>query len=145
VTNLKISYLKIFSNLLVNIRMKISEVIIEGKRGKLPKNAKNAMHKTHAYGDGYHADGTMNFYRVGMAAAMADGSDRPVDLDERTWYSTKNVTVPYTEVEHKMMHQAFKTVNTDLETPVKDHRSREADDTHKSSPVRARTKNKYGV
>ena len=125
--------------------MKINEIIAEGKKGRLHKNAKNAMHKTHAYSDGYKSDGTMNFYRVGMAAAMADGSGKPVDVDERTWYSTSNVTVPYSDVEHDMMHQAFKTVKTNVKTPVRDRKSREADDTHKTSPVRARTENKFGV
>jgi len=125
--------------------MKIHEIIIEGKKGKLSGHAKNAMHKTHAYSDGYHTDGTMNFYRVGMAAAMADGSKNPVDIDERTWYSTSNVTVPYSDLEHEMMHQAFKAVKSNVKTPVKDRKSREADDTHKTSPVRAKSKNKFGV
>lgn len=125
--------------------MKINEIVIEGKRGKVDKIAKSAMNKTHLYSDGYHTDGTMNFYRVGLAAALADGSDDPLDMNERTWYSTKNVTVPYSEVEHKMMHQAFKAVNSDIETPIPDYRSREVDDTHKISPVRAKTKNKFGV
>ena len=125
--------------------MKVSEVVSEGKKGKLDKKIKKAMHKTHAYSDGYHADGTMNFYRVGMAAAMADGSNRPVDIDERTWFSTNNVAVPYTDVEHKMMHQAFKSVKSNVHNPVSDGRSREADDTNKSSPIRAKSKNKYGV
>ena len=125
--------------------MKIHEIIIEGKKGKLSRHAKNAMHKTHAYSDGYHTDGTMNFYRVGMAAAMADGSKNPVDIDERTWYSTSNVTVPYSDLEHEMMHQAFKAVKSNVKTPVKDRKSREASDTHKTSPVRAKSKNKFGV
>lgn len=125
--------------------MKIYEIVVEGKRGKLDQSKKGPMHKTHIYSDGYHADGTMNFYRVGMAAAMADGSDNPVNMDERTWYSTKNVTVPYSEVEHKMMHQAFKAVNSDIETPVPDHRSQEPNEVNRTSPVRARTKNRFGV
>ena len=125
--------------------MKIDEIVLEGKKGRLHKHTKNAMHKTHAYSDGYHTDGAMNFYRVGMAAAMSDGSGKPVDVDERTWYSTSNVTVPYTDLEHDMMHSAFKTVKTNVKTPVRDRKSREADDTHKTSPVRARSKNRFGV
>lgn len=125
--------------------MKINEIIKEGKKGKLSKHVKNAMHKTHSYSDGYKTDGTMNFYRVGMAAAMADGGDKPVDIDERTWFSTRNVTVPYSDLEHKMMHQAFKSVNSNVKTPVPDSRSKEADDTNRSSPVRAKSKNKYGI
>jgi len=125
--------------------MKVSEIVSEGKKGRLSKDKQNAMHKTHAYGDGYHTDGAMNFYRVGMAAAMADGSDRPVDIDERTWFSTNNVSVPYSELEHKMMHQAFKSVKSNVHNPVKDSKSREPDDTNKSSPIRASSRNKYGV
>lgn len=125
--------------------MKISEIVFEGKKGKLDKNTKKAMNKTHTYSDGYHADGTMNFYRVGMAAAMADGGNKPVDIDERTWFSTNNVAVPYTDLEHKMMHQAFKAVKSNVKNPVPDHRSREADGTNRSSPVRAKSKNRFGV
>lgn len=125
--------------------MKIKEVVAEGKKGKLNKIAKRAMHRTHSFSDGYKANGTMNFYRVGMAAAMADGSNKPVDIDERTWYSTDNVAVPYSDLEHKMLNQAFKAIKTKVKSPVTDHKSRETSDTNKKSPVRAPTKNKYGV
>lgn len=125
--------------------MKIKEVVFEGKKGKLNKIAKRAMHRTHSYSDGYKSSGTMNFYRVGMAAAMSDGTNKPVDIDERTWYSTNNVAVPYSELEQKMLQQAFKAVKTNVDTPVSDHKSRESADTNKNSPLRAATKNKYGV
>jgi hypothetical protein len=125
--------------------MKIKDIVHEGRRGRLDKTKSQAMHRTHVYGDGYHTNGTMNFYRVGMAAAMADGSGKPLEIDDRTWYSTNNVSNPYTELEHRMMHQAFKHVKSDVEEVVKDHRSRESKDTHKNSPVPARKKNKYGV
>ncbi len=125
--------------------MKIRDIVIEGKKGHLPKQVKRAMHKTHTYSDGYKTDGTMNFYRVGMAAAMADGSGKPVDIDERTWFSTRNVAVPYSDLEHEMMHQAFKAVNTNLENPVSDHRSLEDNTVQRTSPVRAKSTNKYGV
>jgi len=125
--------------------MKISEIIFEGQKGKLDKNIKKTMNKTHTYSDGYHADRTMNFYRVGMAAAMADGSNKPVDIDERTWFSTNNVAVPFTDLEHKMMDQAFKSVKSDVKKPVPNHNSFEADDTNRASPVRIKTTNKSGV
>jgi hypothetical protein len=125
--------------------MRAHEFVIEGKKGQLDKNTKRAMHKTHAYGDGYRTDGAMNFYRVGMAAAMADGGDHPVDIDERTWFSTNNVAVPYSDLEHKMMHQAFKSVKSNVKNPVSDHRSQEAEGTNRTSPVRSKSRNKYGV
>ena len=128
--------------------MKITEIIIEGRpghKGELDNNTKKAMHRTHVYGDGYKTNGTMNFYRVGMAAAMADGSNNKLDIDDRTWYHTNNVAVPFTEVEHKMMHQAFGHVNSNVDEVVKDHKSREQDDTNKQSPLAKKYKNKFGV
>ena len=45
---------------------------------------------------------------------------------------------PYTEAEHNMMQQAFKTVgDSSVTNLVKDHRSLESENTHKVSPVKA--------
>lgn len=125
--------------------MKINEIILEGHKGKLPKSQSRAMHRTHAYGDGYKTNGTYNFYRVGMAAAMADGSRDRLPIDDRTWYHSKNVAVPYTELEHDMMHQAFNVINSDVDHVVNDHRSLESDAVNKRSPTAAPKRNKYGV
>ena len=54
---------------------------------------------------------------------MADGGDKPIDIDERTWFSTNNVSVPYSELEHKMMHQAFKLVKSNVHNPVSDSKN----------------------
>lgn len=128
--------------------MKINEIVSEGRpgsKGKLPKNNSKAMHKTHAYGDGYKTNGTYNFYRVGMAAAMADGSKDRLPIDDRTWFHSKNVAVPYTEQEHEMMHQAFNVINSEVDHVVNDHRSLENDDVNKNSPIAVKKKNRYGV
>lgn len=128
--------------------MRADEFVIEGKpgkKGKLKKSIANAMHGTHAFGDGYHSNGTYNFYRVGMASAMADGTDKKLDIDDRTWFHTNNVAVPFTELEHKMLHQAFDVVNTNVDQVVKDHRSLEPDSVNRVSPVGKIKKNKYGV
>lgn len=128
--------------------MRASEFVTEGKpgkKGKLRSSSADTMHRTHAYGDGYHTNGTYNFYRVGMAAAMADGSDKKLDINDRTWYHSNNVAVPYTETEHDMMHQAFNVINTNVDEVVKDHRSMEPKTVNKSSPVPAKRTNKYGV
>jgi len=125
--------------------MKINEIVIEGKKGVLDKISKNAMHKTHLYNDGYDAGNNYNFYRVGMAVAMADGSNKKLDIDDRTWYHNNNVAVPYTELDHNMMNQAFKSVKSVNKLVVGDHRSLEDDKINKISPVRAKTKNKFGV
>jgi hypothetical protein len=128
--------------------MRASEFVVEGtpgRKGKLRTSTANAMHKTHAFGDGYKTNGTYNFYRVGLAAAMADGSDKKLDIDDRTWYATNNVAVPYTEEEHDMLHQAFNSINTNVESVVSDHRSKEADTVNKQSITAKPKRNKYGV
>lgn len=125
--------------------MRASEFIIEGTKGKLRTSTANAMHKTHAFGDGYKTNGTYNFYRVGLAAAMADGSDKKLDIDDRTWFATNNVAVPYTEQEHDMLHQAFKTIKTNVDTIVSDHRSQEPETVNTKSITAKPRRNKYGI
>jgi len=128
--------------------MRAKEFVQEGRpgrKGELRNSTARAMHKTHAYGDGYHTNGTYNFYRVGMAAAMADGSDNKLDIDDRTWAHSNNVAVPYTEQEHDMMHQAFKSINTNVDNIVKDHRSLEPETVNRTSPTAKPKRNKFGV
>ena len=125
--------------------MRAHEFVIEGRKGKLPKTHSKAMHRTHAYNDGYDAGNNYNFYRVGMAAAMADGSGKLPEIDDRTWFHNNNIAVPYTETEHKIMHDAFKAVSSDVEEIVRDHRSLENDDVHRTSPVASKKRHKYGV
>jgi hypothetical protein len=124
--------------------MRANEFITE-RKGHLRKSHERAMHRTHAYNDGYDAGNNYNFYRVGMAAAMADGTNKKLDIDDRTWYHNNNLAVPYTEQEHKMMHQAFGNVSTDVEEIVRDHSSKESKMTNNVSPVSGKRPNKYGV
>lgn len=125
--------------------MKISEIISEGRKGQLDPDHKQSMHSTYTYNDKNGAGFDYNYYRVGMAAAMADGSNRPLDIDDRTWYHHDNVAVPYSKAESDMLKQAFKHVNTSVNHVVRDHRSKESSGTHTISPVSARRPNRYGV
>jgi len=115
--------------------MKINEIISEGKRDTMPKHARNSNTGEWVFRD----DGTDRVYhlnRVMMAAGMADGvSEDAVDMPEASWTEKNNIARPYTEQEHKMMKAAFKTVKSNAHQTVKDHRSLEADDVHKVSPV----------
>jgi hypothetical protein len=114
--------------------MKINEIISEGHDGKKPK---------HTHGDkgewkfrdvgGY--DRVYHLNRIMVATAMADGkSTKPVDMDQSSWVEKFNVAHPYSEEEHTMMKQAFNTIDSEYEQSEKDHKSKEADDTHKVSP-----------
>lgn len=125
--------------------MKIKDIIVENKGGSRPANADYADTGEWKFRDVGGYDRTYNLNRIMMAAAMADGSNKPVDVDPASWVEKYNVARPYSEVEHNMMKQAFKTVNSDYKHSEKDHKSKETPDTHKTSPVPAKRKNKYGV
>jgi hypothetical protein len=74
--------------------------------------------------------------RIGMAAAMADGSSRKaVDMDSASFVEKYNVAFPYTDIEDLMMYQAMATVPTDGRELAKRSKSKESDDTNITSPV----------
>ena len=125
--------------------MKIKDIIIEGREGSRPDNANYADTGEWAFRDKGGYDRTYNLNRVMMAAAMADGSGKPVNVDQSSWVEKRNLARPYTDVEHNMMKSAFKTIDTDYKHTEKDHKSKETPDTHKQSPVPAKKKNRYGV
>jgi hypothetical protein len=125
--------------------VKINEIIIEGKVGGIPKRAARAAKGEWLWRDD-GIDRIYNLNRVMMAAAKSDGKKvKAQDCDEQSWYGKMNVARPYTEEEHIMMRSAFKTIDSEVEHSIPDHRSLELDSTNKSSPVPQRKKNKYGV
>jgi hypothetical protein len=125
--------------------MKINEIIIEGKIGRIPKRAAHAAKGEWLWRDD-GIDRVYNLNRVMMAAAQADGKTvKALDCPEQSWYGKMNVARPYTEEEHKMMRSAFKTIDSEVEHSIPDHRSLELDSVNKSSPTATPKKNKYGV
>lgn len=116
--------------------MKITEIVFEGRQGKKPKQATQDTGEW-VFRDKGGVDRTYNLNRVMMAAACADGkTDEAVDMDQSSWVEKNNIARPYTEVEHGMMRQAFKTVDSTYKESEKDHKSREPEDTQKQSPTR---------
>ena len=114
--------------------MKINEIITEGREGKKPPNTDSDKGEWRFRDKGGY-DRTYNLNRVMMAAAMADGkSNKAVNMDQSSWIEKYNTASPYSEEEHKMMQQAFKTVDSEYEEVEKDHKSKEASDTHTVSP-----------
>lgn len=119
--------------------MKINEIIVEGKDGKKPDGTTRSDTGEWQFRDQGGYDRTYNLNRVMMAAAMADGkSDNAVDMPQSSWIEKYNVARPYSEAEHKMMRSAFKTVDSEHYETEKDHKSREPDDTNKTSPIQDR-------
>jgi hypothetical protein len=87
------------------------------------------------YGDSEHVSGDYTAYRLGMAVAGANGKD-PLDMKAKSWIGKQKTTHPYTKEEQEMLKQAYKAVGaeyTDLNHG--DMKSRELDDTYKTSPV----------
>jgi hypothetical protein len=91
-------------------------------------------------------DRTYHLNRIMMAAAMADGaSKKKVDMDHSSWVEKYNVAVPYTDAEHLMIFQALATIPSDAEELGKRGKSKEPDDTNKTSPVAKPKRNQYGI
>jgi hypothetical protein len=80
-------------------------------------------------------DRTYELNRVMMATAGADGTT-PLKVDAETYSGRYNTAHPYTEVEAKMLKQAYKAVGTDAkDLNHGDNKSKELDSTNKASPV----------
>jgi len=115
--------------------MKIKDIIIENTRPNPAKEVTTSSTGEWLFRD-EGVDRAYNLNRVMMAAAMHDGkSTKSVEMDPASWVEKYNVARPYTEEEHNMMKGALKTVGAHSKHSISDHRSREQDDTHKTSPV----------
>ena len=94
--------------------MKINEIIIEGKTGKIPKRSEYASKGEWSWRDD-GIDRIYNLNRVMMAAAKSDGvSTKAVDVPEQSWFGKHNIARPYTEQEHIMMQSAFNTIDSEI-------------------------------
>ena len=62
------------------------------------------------FGDAEHMDGGYTAYRLMMATAMADGTDKPIDIDAKSWHGKRKTAHPYTQSEQNMLKQAYKAV-----------------------------------
>lgn len=117
--------------------MRAKDFVIEGgKKGKTPKHHNRAQPGGYRFID----DATDRYYHLNQimkAAACADGkSNKAIDMDDESFAGKHNMAYPYSELEHNMMKQAFKTVRSNQsEELIKSHKSLEPEDTHKVSPV----------
>lgn len=90
--------------------MKISDLLIEFKVGKITKKAQQPSRGIHAYGDSEHISGDYTAFKLGQAVAMADGSNKKLDMDGKSWHGKRKTTHPYSELENNMLKQAYKAV-----------------------------------
>jgi len=118
--------------------VRANEFVIEHKKGHISKRLQDATVGLHTFVDNDRADRTYELNRVMMAVAMADGTDAPVTLDSESWAGRNNIAAPYTDVEEKMMHQAFKAVGSEhQDLNHGDLRSQEHPAVNITSPVQA--------
>lgn len=92
--------------------MRAQEFITEHKKGQISKRLQNATVGLHTFVDNEHADRVYELNRIMMAVAMADGSDKPLEIDSESWSGRNDVAAPYTKIENNMMKQAFKAIGS---------------------------------
>jgi len=117
--------------------MRAREFITE-RDGVIGKRRQAATVGLHLFNDGERSNSDYTLNRVMMAVAMADGTEAPIDMDEKSWIGKRRGAYPYTEVEQKMLKQAYKAAGaswTDLNHGDLD--SEEVQSTNTQSPVKA--------
>lgn len=125
--------------------MKITEVINEGRKGKLTSRQRLATRGLNKFSDGEKWNGDYTLYRLGLAVAATDGKTVP-DMDEESWVGKWKVTAPYSKADQDMLNAAYKAVGANVKDINKgDMRSQELKSTNKTSPLAQKKKNKYGV
>lgn len=115
--------------------MRASEFITE-QRGKIGQRRQYPTRGLNTFWDDSRIDSDYTLNRVMMAAACADGTDSPVEIDDASWAGQDRTAHPYTDAEAKMMKQAYRAVGAahkDLNHG--DNRSMEVPSTNKSSPI----------
>ena len=115
--------------------MRANEFMAESSQMKVSKRQSQSTKGLNTYGDSEHVSGDYTAYRLGMAVAGANGKD-PLQMPAKSWVGKQKTTHPYTQQEQDMLKQAYKVVGaeyTDLNHG--DMKSKELDDTHKTSPM----------
>lgn len=96
--------------------MRATEFITE-RDGTIGKRKQVATVGLNVFYDAERANSDYVLNRVMMAVACADGSNKPIDMDAKSWVGKKRSAHPYTEIEQRMLKQAFKAAGatyTDL-------------------------------
>ena len=95
--------------------MRAQEFVTEMRQGTLSTRNQSATVGLNVFSDSEKANSDYTLNRVMMAVAMADGSSKPIDMDGKSWAGKKRTASPYTEVEQRMLKQAYKAAGADYE------------------------------
>jgi hypothetical protein len=116
-------------------KMRATEFIVEISNGKITKRQQKSTRGLHLYSDSEKADSGYVSFRMGMAAAMSDGTNK-LDIDSKSWAGKKKTAHPYTQVEADMLKAAYNAVGAEYEDLNHgDMNSQELDGTYTVSPV----------
>ena len=125
--------------------MRAKEFVSEMKDTKMTKRQNQSTTGVHLYGDGEHISGDYTAYRLGLAVAGADGTNK-LDIDPKSWIGKNKSAHPYTDIESDMLKQAYKAIRANYKDNNKgDLHSDELTTVNTTSPVATHKKNKYGV
>lgn len=117
--------------------MRAREFITE-RKGKISHRHQQATRGLDLFRDKKRTNSDYVLNRVMMAVASADGSETPIDMDTQSWIGTRRSAHPYTEVEQRMLKQAFRAAGAEYDDVNNgDMDSEEMKDVNRVSPVKA--------
>lgn len=117
--------------------MRATEFITE-RDGTIGNRKQVATVGLNVFYDAERANSDYVLNRVMMAVACADGSNKPIDMDAKSWVGKQRSAHPYTKIEQRMLKQAFKAAGatyTDLNHG--DMKSQELPAVNTTSPITA--------
>jgi hypothetical protein len=118
---------------------------LEGEKGvsynttpKMDKHYADSLGRVDVFHHPAQADKTHAMYRMMLATAESDGSDdQTLTTDANSFSDVSNFSVPYSDVEGKMLNKAYKHLGIPATlSATKSDKSRERSDVHKVSPHR---------
>jgi hypothetical protein len=116
--------------------MRAREFVTEARTGKLGARRQYATRGLNKFRDLEGRDRFYELNRVMMAVAGADG-ETPISVPGESWTGTFNTAHPYTEVEQKMLQQAYKAVGSEYhDLNDGDFESQELPGTNIESPLK---------
>ena len=122
--------------------MKINEIIVEGSMKPMEPDHKGAIRNAVTFPDQNPSTGSSYLnYRFGIA--LAGAPEYPTKADN--YIAGDPLLAPYTKEEMDMINHASQQVGDGSKQTWSDGRSKEMDNVHKTSPLPAKKKNKYGV
>jgi len=111
--------------------------VTEAKSGKIGRRRQSATRGLNKFRDSEFQDRIYELNRVMMAAACSDGTT-PINMDGESWAGRYNTAHPYTEVEQRMLKQAFKACGSEWEDINRgDMDSEELKSTNTHSPIQS--------